>query len=97
MLSVAMELEWDQDKAASNYAKHGISFEQAALAFAEPFALEYVDERWDYGEERIILIGQATGTVLLAVYTERGRRTRIITARRATHNERQCYHNQAAR
>lgn len=40
-----MEFEWDERKAASNLAKHGVSFEQATRAFADPNAIEYVDDR----------------------------------------------------
>ena len=91
-----MEFEWDERKAASNLAKHGVSFEQATRAFADPNAIEYVDDRQDYGEERVILIGLA-GVVLVVVYTERGARLRIISARRATTHERQRYYHQVAR
>ena len=49
--------EWDEDKAARNLIEHRVSFEQAALACRDPFAVEWIDERDDYGEERIGLLG----------------------------------------
>jgi uncharacterized DUF497 family protein len=51
--------EWDGAKAASNYAKHGVRFEAALAVFRDPFAIEFVDDREDYGEQRFVLIGIA--------------------------------------
>lgn len=94
---VAMEFEWDERKADSNRSKHGVSFQEASWAFLDPNAIEYDDDRQDYGEMRTILIGKAASEVLFVVYTERGVRTRIISARRATRHERQRYYDQATR
>lgn len=64
---------------------HGVSFELAATVFKDPFAIELLDDREDYGEERFVMIGMAAGQVLLFVaYTERTEHIRIISARRAT-------------
>jgi len=60
--------------------------------FNDPFAIERLDDREDYGEDRFVMIGMAEGNVLLYVaYTEREERIRIISARRATHNEQEDY------
>ena len=75
------EFEWNEVKAAENYAKHGVSFEMASLVFKDPFAIERFDNRQDYGEDRFILIGMAEGTLLAVVYTERNGQIRIISAR----------------
>ena len=87
------EFEWDTDKAAENLRKHGGSFEFAAKAFRDPFAVEWIDDREDYGEERTILLGMADGSILVVVYTERENRIRLISARRATKNEQDIYHS----
>ena len=50
------EFEWDADKAAANWQRHGVSFQQAVAAATDPFALEFLDDREDYGEERINLL-----------------------------------------
>ena len=71
-----VSFEWDDEKAADNYAKHGMSFEFAKLAFEDLFAVERVDDRYDYGEERFILIGMARDVVLVVVYVEREGRIR---------------------
>ena len=49
--------EWDDVKAAANWRDHGVSFEQAARACLDPFAVELIDDRADYGEERVNLLG----------------------------------------
>jgi uncharacterized DUF497 family protein len=84
----------DERTAAANYRIHGISFEQAAVACRDPRTLEWIDMRIDYGEERVILLGSHDGDILYVAYTERGDRTRIISARRATKHERDRYHRQ---
>jgi uncharacterized DUF497 family protein len=85
------EFEWDADKEAANLQKHGVSFAQAAVAFSDPFAVDWIDDRQDYGEERVILLGMTDGQVLTVVYTERETRIRIISARRATRYEQEIY------
>lgn len=92
-----MEFEWDEAKADGNLLKHGVRFDEAIEAFFDPDALEFIDARRNYGEERAILIGQGAGAILLVIYTERGTKNRIISARRASRNERENYHRQKAR
>ena len=86
--------QWDDDKAASNYAKHGVRFEAARHVFKGPFAIEEIDDRENYGEERFILIGRASGRLLVVVYAMRGEAIRIISARGAEPYERREYHEQ---
>ena len=87
-----MEFEWHDAKAEANLRAHGVSFELAKTVFSDPFGVERLDDREDYGEERFVLIGMAEGNVVLFVaYTEREGRMRIISARRATQNEQDDY------
>ncbi len=86
--------EWDDRKVAENYAKHGISFEAARAVFKDPFAIEQIDDREDYGEDRFILIGMASGHLLVIVHTMRGETIRLISARGAEPNEQREYHEQ---
>ena len=88
------EFEWDDEKAASNAEKHGVTFEEARSVFRDPFAIELLDDREDFGEDRYILIGMSANNVLVVVYTERGERNRIISARRTEPNERRFYNEQ---
>jgi uncharacterized DUF497 family protein len=89
-----LEFEWDDAKARANARKHGVTFERAALAFADPLAVALFDDREDYGEERFVLIGLAEGPLLVVAYTERGDRIRIVSARRATRHEQDFYTRQ---
>jgi uncharacterized DUF497 family protein len=93
---ITPEFEWDTDKEAANLHKHGVSFAQAAAAFQDPFAVEWIDSRQDYGEQRIILLGMTTGEVLTVVYTERDDHIRIISARKATRYEQEIYFRENA-
>ena len=86
------EFEWDARKAAANLRKHGVSFEEAATAFADPLALNMPDPEHSAAEERYVVLGQSTqGHLLVVCYTERPPRTRLITARPATRRERIQY------
>jgi len=92
-----LEFEWHDAKAEANLQAHGVGFEFAQAVFKDPFAIELVDDREDYGEERFIIIGMAEAQVLLFVaYTERAGRIRIISARRATKHEQDHYFRQNA-
>lgn len=59
-----LEFEWDKNKAETNLSKHGIAFQHAVKAFSDHFAIELIDDREDYGEERINLIGMCDGVIL---------------------------------
>lgn len=85
---------WDDAKAAANYIKHGVPFEAARGVFKDPFAIEQMDDRKDYGEDRFILIGMAANRLLVVVYTMRGEAVRVISARGAEPYEQREYHEQ---
>jgi uncharacterized DUF497 family protein len=91
------EFEWDPDKARSNLAKHGVSFEAARLVFDDVFALDRFDAGSGHSEARYIITGVVNGILVTVVYTERGERTRIISARKATrYEQREYYDSQTA-
>ena len=90
-----MAFEWDEDKRTINLGKHGIDFEGAKLIF-DGVTIEYVDDRLEYGEERIGAYGVANNEVLFVVYTQRGNIRRIISARKAGTYERTTYYTQIA-
>jgi uncharacterized DUF497 family protein len=88
-----MEFEWDSAKAKANIARHGISFETAKAAFQDLQAIELLDD--DLSEERWRLLGRAGAELIMVVYTERGDRIRIISARKATTREQKVYLEQS--
>jgi uncharacterized protein len=90
----ADDFEWDDAKAGANLAKHGVSFDQARDAFDDPFAIEFVDDREDYGEQRLILMGMVEDRLLVVAYTMRNDAVRIISAREAEPHERRRYHEE---
>ena len=85
------QFEWDERKAADNWRSHGVTFEQGQRAFRDPFAIETIDDRENYGEERLNLIGMCEGTLLHVTFTERGECIRIISVRRAERHEQNDY------
>ncbi len=86
-------VEWDENKNTINFQKHGISFETAALVFADDDRIEYYDRLHSADEDRYIVIG-CVHDVLFVVYTMRNEATRIISARRATPLERKLYYEE---
>jgi uncharacterized DUF497 family protein len=76
-----MEFQWDEEKRLPNIAKRQVDFDLAALVFDDPNRVEREDDRFDYGEKRMVAIGRVfTGMLLAVVYTDRGDRRRIIGA-----------------
>lgn len=87
-----IEFQWDEAKAESNLRKHGVSFEEAASAFADPLSITIRDPLHSQGEDRFVLLGLShTGRVLVVVHVERGASIRVISARAATRKERKTY------
>ncbi len=84
--------ESDPKKAESNARKHGVTFDEAVTAFADPLALLMPDPDHSVGEERYVVLGMSNQRRLLVVaVAERPPRTRLISARRATPSERRLY------
>ena len=88
------KFQWDDAKAASNFARHGVAFEAAREAFKDPLALDWLDESEAYGEDRFALIGMSEGRLLFVAYTMRGDAIRIVSARLAEPFERRRYHEE---
>jgi uncharacterized DUF497 family protein len=83
---------WDFAKAHANLLKHGVSFEEAGSVFKDPLAVEIDDPYHSDVESRSLLIGMSSRSrILIVVHVERGDRVRIISARKATRQEREDY------
>jgi uncharacterized protein len=85
-----MLFEWDERKRQANLAKHHIDFQDAKRVF-DGLVFEKMESR--HGEDRIFAIGLMEDIEIVVVYVMRGKRRRIISARRAHRNERQDYAN----
>ena len=86
--------EWDEGKRLKNLEKHGIDFEDAALALQEPHVRFRSDKN---GEARTLAICPDSGKLITVVYTMRGEVCRIISARAARKNEQRIYHENFGR
>lgn len=84
--------EWDPKKAESNARKHRVTFDEASTAFGDPLALVMPDPDHSLSEERYLVLGTSSQQRLLVVaFAERPPRTRLISARQATRQERRRY------
>ena len=84
------KFEWDSDKDASNLAKHGITFAEAATIFDGPVFTLADESSPEEGRERSY--GLINGiTLICVIHTDRGEATRIISARKATRHERELF------
>ncbi|MDZ4348255.1 MAG: BrnT family toxin [Xanthomonadaceae bacterium] len=89
---IRMELEFDPEKAAANLRKHRVSFAHAEQALRDDNAITIEDPDAE-GERRSVTLGMdALGRVLVVIHTQRGERTRLISARRASPGETEHYH-----
>lgn len=89
---MAMEFEWDETKAKKNLRKHGVSFDEVTSAFYDALSVTIPDPDHSVAESRFLLIGlTVSGRLVVVSHTDRGRRIRIISARRANRHERADY------
>ena len=81
--------EWDDHKAERNAGDHdGVTFTEAQSVFQDPERVELYDEAHSEEEGRFAAIGfSSKGRLLLVVFTPRGERTRLITARTTERDE----------
>lgn len=87
-----MRFDWDKNKAASNLAKHKVSFEEAATVFGDPLSDTFADPDHSAEESRFLIIGHSVnGRLLFVSHTDDGETVRIISARELTRGERESY------
>jgi len=86
-----VEIEWDSAKATVNLRKHGVDFADAGTVLHDGQAITITDES-SGDEDRFVTLGMdALGRILVVVYTWRGDRPRLVSARKATPRERRQY------
>ncbi len=89
-----MRFEWDRTKAAANFKKHGVSFDEARTVFYDEFAVQFFDDEHSSEEDRFILLGMdVSARLLVVVHCEvaEGEVIRIVSARKATRSEAKFY------
>lgn len=87
-----MKFIWDSVKAAANWQKHNVGFDEASTVFGDPLAGTFPDEDHSIGEQRFITVGMSCNHQLLVVaHTEKSGEIRIISARLATNHEKKAY------
>jgi len=87
-----MEFEWNLNKATLNLEKHGVSFQEAATVFNAPLSITFPDPDHSMGESRYVIIGLSEfGQLLVVAHTDREENVRIISARKATRQEKRFY------
>jgi uncharacterized DUF497 family protein len=87
-----MRFEWDEDKAARNLAKHGVSFEEAATVFGDMLSDTFDDPDHSIEERRFVIVGLSEkGRILIVAHTDEGEIVRLISAREPTRGEREFY------
>ena len=85
-----MQAEWDEEKCRANLEKHGLSFDDSWQVLAGD-TITILDERYDYGEDRLITLGRLAGRVVVVAHVSRGENTRIISMRKANAREQEIY------
>jgi uncharacterized DUF497 family protein len=91
MHNLVVNFTWDEPKRQANLAKHGLDFADAAKVFAGPMVL-FEDDRFDYGEHRMVGVGLLEYLVVLIVHVESDDTIRIISMRKADGNETDLYY-----
>ena len=89
-----LRFEWDETKSRDNLRKHGVTFTEAQTVFFDEDAVEFYDDEHSAQEDRFLLLGLSSKLrVLLVCHCLRnaGSVIRIISARKATKNERGMY------
>jgi len=93
-----IEFEWDSKKSETNLQKHHVAFSEAATVFSDGLSITIYDPDHSDQEDRYITIGTSgAGRFLIVAHTDRGDRTRIISARELTRKERKAYEKEIQR
>jgi uncharacterized DUF497 family protein len=89
---MSLRFTWDEGKASANLKKHGVSFDEGATIFNDPFIVDMPDPNHSVQEQRFVSVGKSiNGRLLVVVYTERDDKTRLISCRKATKGETEVY------
>jgi uncharacterized protein len=90
-----LEFEWDAAKNETNFVKHGLKFEDAEQVLSGP-CISFEDDRFDYGEQRLVTLGLLAGRVVVIAHVPRDAGTRIISMRKGNRREQEIYQKRLA-
>ena len=85
-----MNYEWDEAKNQANFVKHGLWFQDAEQVFASP-CVTFEDDRFDYGEVRLLTLGLLAGRLVIIAHAPRKDGSRIISMRKGNRREQKIY------
>jgi hypothetical protein len=89
-----MKIEYDQQKRRATLDERGLDFEDAPIIFASSRRITWKDNRQDYGENRLITMGELACRLIIIVHTDRADATRIISMRKANEREKRWFEKQ---
>jgi uncharacterized protein len=89
-LQSKLKYEWDEAKNRLNFAKHGLKFKDAGLVFSGP-CVTFKDDRFDYGEERLITLGLLAGRLVVIIHTRALKERALISMRKGNEREQKIY------
>ncbi|NLF42118.1 MAG: BrnT family toxin [Bacteroidales bacterium] len=87
-----MKFAWDEQKRKKTLNERGLDFADARKVFIGP-VFTFEDERFDYGEKRLVTLGLLDDQVVVIVHTETAKEIRVISMRKGTPNEQKIYFN----
>jgi uncharacterized DUF497 family protein len=91
-VTVGYRFEWDPAKAAENFARHGVHFDEGTTVFDDGLSLTIRDPEHSWQEDRFVTTGHSVQRrLVVVVHTERDDRIRLISVRTATPRERRTY------
>jgi uncharacterized protein len=91
-----MRIEYDHQKRQATIEERGLDFDDAPMVFAASRRITWTDNRQEYGESRLITMGELAGHLVIVVHTDRAGATRIISMRKANEREKRWFEEQFA-
>ena len=89
-----MKIEYDHQKRQATIEERGLDFDDAPVVFAASRRITWADSRQEYGENRLITMGELAGRLIIIVHTDRAGATRIISMRKANEREKRWFEEQ---
>jgi uncharacterized protein len=89
---IMLQFTWRPEKYARNLKEHGIRFEDVVDFLDDNAHVEWLDDREDYDDERIVSLASVSSKTLVIVYVDLGESLHLISARKADRKEVDAYY-----